>query len=93
MKPEQIIIERLYREIDVANSEFRRIGSRVRISRCVGLIEIENDNPKPSPKPAPSNIPIRDYTGNVCRVCGGMMVQTGNCQTCTNCGSTSGGCD
>lgn len=28
----------------------------------------------------------------VCRTCGGMMVRTGTCLTCTQCGSSSGGC-
>lgn len=28
----------------------------------------------------------------VCRKCGGMMVRTGTCQTCLQCGTSSGGC-
>jgi len=28
----------------------------------------------------------------VCKKCGGMMVRTGTCQTCLQCGSSSGGC-
>jgi len=28
----------------------------------------------------------------VCKKCGGMMVRTGTCQTCFQCGSSSGGC-
>lgn len=28
----------------------------------------------------------------VCRKCGGMMVRTGSCQTCLQCGESSGGC-
>ncbi len=30
-------------------------------------------------------------SGNSCHDCGGIMVQTGTCETCTGCGST-GGC-
>lgn len=30
-------------------------------------------------------------SGNACGVCGGMMVRTGTCETCTSCGTT-GGC-
>lgn len=30
-------------------------------------------------------------SGNACQVCGGIMVQTGTCTTCTGCGTT-GGC-
>ncbi|TSC63588.1 MAG: ribonucleoside-diphosphate reductase alpha chain, partial [Parcubacteria group bacterium Gr01-1014_106] len=32
------------------------------------------------------------YADSVCRACGGMMVQTGTCKTCFQCGATSGGC-
>lgn len=28
--------------------------------------------------------------GDVCRVCGGMMIRTGTCMTCTQCGETTG---
>lgn len=37
------------------------------------------------PRPRPN------HSGNSCRDCGGMMVRTGTCETCTECGST-GGC-
>ena len=30
-------------------------------------------------------------SGNICPACGGIMVQTGTCTTCTECGTT-GGC-
>lgn len=29
--------------------------------------------------------------GNVCR-CGGLLVRTGTCETCSSCGESSGGC-
>ncbi len=32
------------------------------------------------------------YASSVCRKCGGMMIQSGNCYTCLECGETSGGC-
>ncbi len=32
------------------------------------------------------------YADTVCRICGGMMIQTGNCKTCLQCGEASGGC-
>lgn len=32
------------------------------------------------------------YADSVCRACGGMMVQTGTCKTCFQCGASSGGC-
>lgn len=32
------------------------------------------------------------FSDTVCRMCGGMMIQTGSCKTCLQCGSSSGGC-
>ena len=32
------------------------------------------------------------FADTVCRMCGGMMVQTGSCKTCLQCGQSSGGC-
>ena len=32
------------------------------------------------------------YAETMCRSCGGMMIQTGSCKTCMQCGSSSGGC-
>lgn len=32
------------------------------------------------------------YAGTVCKLCGGMMIRTGTCQTCIQCGEASGGC-
>lgn len=32
------------------------------------------------------------FADSVCRACGGMMIQTGSCKTCLQCGNTTGGC-
>lgn len=32
------------------------------------------------------------YADTVCRSCGGMLIQTGSCKTCIQCGTTNGGC-
>jgi ribonucleoside-diphosphate reductase alpha chain len=32
------------------------------------------------------------FANTVCRLCGGMMIQTGTCMTCLQCGQASGGC-
>lgn len=32
------------------------------------------------------------YADSVCRVCGGMLIQTGSCKTCMQCGTSNGGC-
>jgi hypothetical protein len=38
----------------------------------------------PAPLPVPS--------GDLCPKCGGLMVRTGTCSTCSSCGESSGGC-
>jgi len=30
------------------------------------------------------------HTGEICRICGGLMVKSGTCETCTSCGETTG---
>lgn len=37
-----------------------------------------------------SAVPV--YADSVCRNCGGMLIQTGSCKTCLQCGGTTGGC-
>ena len=32
------------------------------------------------------------YADTVCRACGGMLIQTGTCKTCIQCGTSNGGC-
>ena len=32
------------------------------------------------------------YADTVCRSCGGMLIQTGTCKTCIQCGTSNGGC-
>ncbi|MBI4134992.1 MAG: vitamin B12-dependent ribonucleotide reductase [Candidatus Sungbacteria bacterium] len=32
------------------------------------------------------------FADSVCRLCGGMMIQTGSCKTCLQCGAANGGC-
>src|SRR3989344_4217764 len=32
------------------------------------------------------------YADSVCRACGGMLIQTGTCKTCVQCGTSNGGC-
>ncbi|MDP3772008.1 MAG: vitamin B12-dependent ribonucleotide reductase [bacterium] len=32
------------------------------------------------------------YADSVCRQCGGMLIQTGTCKTCIQCGTSNGGC-
>ncbi len=45
--------------------------------------------PKSLPKPAMNGM---SFAGTVCRSCGGMMIRTGSCMTCLQCGNSSGGC-
>ena len=48
-----------------------------------------NKNNQPDSLDKEENIVSGD---SVCRNCGGMMVRTGTCMTCLQCGASSGGC-
>lgn len=50
--------------------------------------------PAPAPKPAPAVKPPAAPvpSGDLCPKCGGLMVRTGTCSTCSSCGESSGGC-
>ena len=43
-----------------------------------------------SPKIAATQATV--YADSVCKNCGGMLIQTGSCKTCLQCGGTTGGC-
>lgn len=45
--------------------------------------QTEIDGPR-----VPPRLPISD--GVICRNCGGLMIRTGACHTCTGCGDTDG---
>jgi hypothetical protein len=80
---------------EALNAELPRVtGAGYRVA---GLIRVwrEGDdgeelagvvvNPTPTPPP-PASAP----SGNACKDCGGPLVQSGTCETCHNCGSTTG---
>lgn len=45
-------------------------------------------NEETSPKAASKVV----YADTMCRACGGMLIRTGTCKTCTQCGTSDGGC-
>jgi len=63
-------------------------GARIAIEGGVGR-EIQSPMPEGN-NPSGKNGVV--YADSVCRECGGMMVQTGTCKTCFQCGVSSGGC-
>ena len=43
----------------------------------------------------PTSVPHKNgvvYADSMCKTCGGMMIQTGTCKTCLQCGTSNGGC-
>lgn len=62
-----------------------------KLALCVGRRFSGNaDETVPTPK-AKRPVPPPRASGEPCRDCGGVTVQTGACSTCTTCGTT-GGC-
>lgn len=91
MLPEQAVIQQLYRQIDEANERLIELGTLYRVVRLVS-IEFINPIPRESKEITTSAPTTPTNSGNVCRECGGEMIRTGSCETCQNCGTTSGGC-
>ncbi len=78
---------------------FRYLAKRFLSPEDLVEVGINGHSPAPSatlnhvdvPKlEATKAIPV--YADSVCRSCGGMLVQTGSCKTCLQCGNTTGGC-
>lgn len=65
-----------------------------------GVTEEKNEMHFPAVSPAAAAIgPVTPrvvsstvYADSVCRACGGMLIQTGTCKTCIQCGTSNGGC-
>jgi hypothetical protein len=51
-------------------------------------VGVEPQISEPPPNASPPVLP--QWSGSSCLSCGGQMVRTGNCETCSSCGSTSG---
>jgi ribonucleoside-diphosphate reductase alpha chain len=45
--------------------------------------------PEPE-KPVPAPLPAYMSAGEICSFCGGLMIRTGSCHTCTQCGNNTG---
>ena len=59
-------------------------------ARVAVAAAVKSDGAKSGPVDAKK---VKSVAGDtVCRSCGGMMVRTGTCLTCLQCGSSSGGC-
>lgn len=89
-------------EIQIATSItdyiFRYLSLRFLTSEDLLELGINGHVPTPaemlprhdSPKLAPIQAVV--FADSVCRSCGGMMIQTGSCKTCLQCGTSNGGC-
>jgi hypothetical protein len=84
----QSIVDHLYAELDAANERLKGIAAPYRFARCIDMVQVDQATEANTPVPPP-----RGYnpTGMLCE-CGGIMVQTGSCSTCSTCGESSGGC-
>ncbi len=81
MNPQDVLNE-LYERIDTANEVLIEMKSGLHIVRS---LEVEIIMERPATMGG-------QMTGNLCRSCGGETVRTGTCETCLNCGESSGGC-
>lgn len=56
------------------------------------LVSVNGSDELPHEHKKESSKKVSVSAGTVCRNCGGMMVRTGTCMTCNQCGNSSGGC-
>lgn len=61
-------------------------------ARDFALKDVEGWRPSDAEPEPVATRPVLNHTGDVCRTCGGMLVQTGTCKTCMSCGTPDGGC-
>lgn len=73
-------------EFGVAHAEQEnKEEAPVKAETAVKIEEVQKALPKPG-------LNGTTFAGTVCRACGGMMIRTGTCMTCLQCGTSNGGC-
>lgn len=60
--------------------------------RAVATSEVMSSSIKQTTVEVRQEVRRVTYADSVCRACGGMMIQTGTCKTCVQCGTSNGGC-
>ena len=93
MKPQELI-EDIYRHIDRANEILVSQGCGFTIVRSLEVMFEDTKELDPPPPAMDLERPSEavPWTGDCCYLCGGMLVQTGKCATCQQCGESSGDC-
>jgi len=77
---------------------FRYLGKRFLSPEDLEELGVNGHSPAPAqtlpthevPKLSPTQATV--FADSVCRNCGGMLIQTGACKTCLQCGTSFGGC-
>ena len=73
--------------LEAGSSEARAEVSDIKTPVAAAVVNTPSNTEAPKAKAGGSVI-----SDTVCRKCGGMMVRTGTCLTCLQCGDSSGGC-
>lgn len=80
--------------LDLGLNDYK-LSSKLKEEEVAVLVSkdnFESSDDKLAKKEALNNNHKIKFVGMVCRKCGGMMVQSGTCYTCLECGESSGGC-
>ncbi len=94
----QEVIDDLYTSIDKANRVFDDSRCDFTVCRVLHISfrdsvdsskEYVSRESGASPDMVSTQVP---WSGDCCATCGGQMIRTGTCETCTSCGEMSGGC-
>lgn len=81
--PTDPVVRLKVQQHDLSNPHFMHTNLEVGLCVCT--------HPDPNIRLGQQVLRPPSMSGSTCIDCGGMMVRTGTCETCTECGST-GGC-
>jgi len=94
------IVDYLFRYLGLrflSPSDLDELGIKVSVkeveaARPVASAEVVHSSVKQTTVEVHQEVRRVTYADSVCRACGGMMIQTGTCKTCLQCGTSNGGC-
>ncbi len=80
----------------LSDSDLEELGVRAHVKELVSAdahaVEIVEIKETSKTTETVAEIKCVVYADTICRSCGGMMIQTGTCKTCLQCGTSNGGC-
>jgi ribonucleoside-diphosphate reductase alpha chain len=84
--------QRFLSESDMEELGIKSAVKEVESARPVASSEVTRSSVRQTTVEVRQEVRRVTYADSVCRACGCMMIQTGTCKTCLQCGTSNGGC-